>query len=269
MAGRGRGRAAFPEVRHQLRRPKEEPEEAGPVGPGGDAKPTGENEQPPPSTPISAVPNKQENDEIKKLCTQFKYLQASDAAFAKHLSLLTEKLKTPHDMDNAVNAMYELCLLGPDQAEVTCQAIVQLCHVEIDGCKLRTKVLTRMQQEFEGFEQKAESSPQAFLSNAIFLCEFYTRYLLQGKPVNPLRVPVWKYLEYMLESRKPFFLSHCFRLVQNKIGFFVKHNRSELEANFLTRLREVILDEKVPKMHRSSALETLEHALKELTPKPS
>lgn len=57
--------------------------------------------------------------------------------------------------------------------------------------------------------------------------------------------------------------------VQSKIGFFVKHNRSELEANFLTRLREVILDEKVPKMHRSSALETLEHALKELTPKTS
>lgn len=70
-----------------------------------------------------------------------------------------------------------------------------------------------------GFEQKAESSPQAFLSNAIFLCEFYTRYLLQGKPVNPLRVPVWKYLEYMLESRKPFFLSHCFRLVSILFNF--------------------------------------------------
>lgn len=268
MAGRGRGRAAFPEVRHQLRRPKEEPEDAGPVGPGGDTKPA-ENEQPPPSTPISAAPSKQENDEIKKLCTQFKYLQASDAAFAKHLSVLTGKLKTPHDIDDVVNAMYELCLLGPDQAEVTCEAIAQLCDVEIDGCKLRTKVLMRMQQEFEGFEKKADSSPQAFLSNTIFLCEFYTRYLLLGKPVNRLKVPLWKCLEHMLESRKPFLLSHCFRLVQSKIGFFVQHNQPELEANFLTKLREVILDEKVPKTHRSSALETLEHALKELTRKTS
>lgn len=261
MAGRGRGRATFPEVRHQLRRPKEEPEDL--VGPGVDTKPD-ENKQPPAASPTTTAPAKQEN-EIKGLCSQFKYMQTSDPNFDKAVSTLTEKLKTPSDIDDAVNAMYEISLLAPDLAERTCQAITQLSHIEIDGCKLRNKVLTRMQQEFEGFEQKAETSPQAFLSNTIFLCEFYTRYLLQGKPVNPLRVPVWKYLEYMLDSRKPFFLNHCFRLVQSKVGFFVKHNRPELEGNFLTKLREVILDEKVPKAHRSSALETLELILKELT----
>lgn len=261
MAGRGRGRAAFPEVRHQLRRPKEEPEDV--VGPGGDTKPD-ENKQPQPSSPITAAPAKQEN-EIRGLCSQFKYLQASDTNFDKAISAITEKLKAPSDIDDVVNAMYEICLLGPDQAEGTCHAITQLSHVEIDGCKLRNKVLTRMQQEFEEFEEKAESSPQAFLSNTIFLCEFYTRYLLQGKPVNPLRVPVWRYLEYMLGSRKPFFLNYCFRLVQSKVSFFVKHNRPELEGTFLTKLREVVLDEKVPKTHRSSALETLELILKELT----
>uniref|UniRef100_G3MPG0 MIF4G domain-containing protein n=1 Tax=Amblyomma maculatum TaxID=34609 RepID=G3MPG0_AMBMU len=258
MAGRGRGtRAAFPEVRHQLRRPKDDCEKSVIPGPGGDASPDG-------NTPLPPAPVKEENDEIKKLCTQFKYLDATDPNFSKHLTLLTSKLTSSKDVEDTVNTMYELCLLGPEQAEVTCQALVQLCNVEVDGVKLRSKVLTKMQHEFEGFEEKAESSPQLVISNAIFLCEFYTRYLVQGKPVNPLRGPLWKYLEFMLQSRKPYFISHCLRLVQNKMGFFVTHNRPELESDYLKLLRDVVLDEKVQKVHRSLALDTLECALKAL-----
>ncbi|KAK8786706.1 hypothetical protein V5799_023517 [Amblyomma americanum] len=264
MAGRGRGsRAAFPEVRHQLRRPKDDCEQSTvTAGPGGDANPDG-------NAPLPPTPAKEENDEIKKLCAQFKYLHTSDPTFSKHLAVLTDKLKSPKDMEDAVNTMYELCLLGPDQAEVTCHALVQLCNVEIDGVKLRSKILTKMQHEFEGFEEKAESSPQTIISNAIFLCEFYTLYLVQGKPVNPLRGPLWKYLSFMLESRKPYFLSHCFRLVQTKIGFFVKHNRPELEGDYIKKLKDAVLDEKVQKMHRSSALDTLECVWKALTQKGS
>lgn len=55
MAGRGRGKAAFPEVRHQLRRPKEDPEDA--AEPKGDSK-RDENKQQPPSTPVDAAPVK-------------------------------------------------------------------------------------------------------------------------------------------------------------------------------------------------------------------
>ncbi|KAL3205140.1 hypothetical protein MRX96_040895 [Rhipicephalus microplus] len=261
MAGRGRGKAAFPEVRHQLRRPKEDPEDT--AEPKGDSK-RDENKQQPPSTPVDAAPVKVEK-EIRGLCSQFKYLQASDSNFDKALSAVNEKLKTSKDIDDVVNSMYEICLLGPDQALGTCQAMTRLSNVEIDGCKLRTKLLTRLQQEFEGFEEKAESSPQAFLSNTVFLCEYYTQYLLHGAPVNSLKAPVWRYLEFMLQSRKPYFLNQCFRLVQSKVGFFMKHSRPELEGNFLTKLREVVLDEKVPKTHRSFGLETLELILKELT----
>lgn len=88
---------------------------------------------------------------------------------------------------------------------------------------------------FTGFEEKAVSSPQAVLCNAILLCGFYTRCLLHGKPINPLRAPTWKYLTYMLESRKQLFLKHCFQLVCNILflvlfSFFNRNRKQAVHA---------------------------------------
>ncbi|CAN8013580.1 unnamed protein product [Ixodes persulcatus] len=256
MAGRGRGgRAAFPEIRHQLRRPKDEvpaPNESHPEV--GDTKK--EQVQPPLST---------ENDEIKKLCQHFKYLQASDTNFTKHLTSLRGQIKTDEDADHAAECIYDLGQLGPDQAEVASVIAVQLADLEVGSSKLRSKILSRMQTDFEGFEEKAKSSPNSVLCSTIFLCEFYSRYLINGLPLKPLRVPVWKCLEYMLQSREQYFTKHCLRLIRAKGAFLMKHNPDEVES-FLVHLRDLILEGAVEKTTRSLALETLEFILRDLMP---
>ncbi|KAH9368795.1 uncharacterized protein LOC144178510 [Haemaphysalis longicornis] len=262
MAGRGRGRAAFPEVRHQLRRPKDGDEASTAIGPDGDAKPVISKPESP-ILPKAKVPV-QEDGVIRGVCLQFQNLTFGDSQYPILLGLLLDKVKLQKDVDEVANGMYEVCQLGPEQAEVACRALVFMAEMEVDGYKLRTKLLTRMQLEFEGFEEKAVSSPQAVLCNAILLCGFYTRCLLHGKPINPLRAPTWKYLTYMLESRKQLFLKHCFQLLKSRVKFFVRHNPQELEE-FLLKLQDLVLDEKEPKEMRSEALDILKCIWQETT----
>lgn len=254
MAGRGRGRAAFPEVRHQLRRPKDGDDANTAVGPDGDAKPLISKPESP-ILPKAKVPV-QEDGVIRGICLQFREVKFGDSQYPILIGLLLDKVKVQKDVDEVASGMYEVCQSGPQQAEVACCALVVMATMEVDGYKLRTKLLTRMQLEFEGFEEKAVSSPQTVLCNAILLCGYYTRCLLQGKPINPLRAPTWKYLTYMLESRKQLFLKHCCHLLKNRINFFVQHNSQDLEE-FLPKLQDLVLDEKEPKEMRSEALDTL------------
>lgn len=255
MAGRGRGsRAAFPEVRHQLRRPKDD-------SPQIESAPAGDSSEKEPQ-----VSSLTENDDIKKLCGQFKYLEASDTDFQKHLSSLKQKLETKEDLEHAARYIYELGQLGPDQAEVASRVAVRLADVALDGVKLRRHLLLRMQTDFEALKERSQSSPDSVLFSAIFLCEFYSGYHIMGtEPLNSLRVPVWEYLKFMLLSRKPYYVKHCLRLMNSKGAFFVKHCSKELEA-FLVHIREFVLDEEIDRTSRSSALETLEHICRELLP---
>ncbi|CAN7982808.1 unnamed protein product [Ixodes hexagonus] len=264
MAGRGRsGRAAFPEIRHQLRRPKDEVPPQNESHPGvGDVKK--EQAQPPISTVIATGV---EDDDIKKLCQQFKYLQASDTNFTKHLASLRGQIKTEEDVAHVAECIYDLGRLGPDQAEVASVVAVELADIEIGSSrKLRFKILSLMQRDFEGFEEKAKSSPDSVLCSTIFLCEFYTRYLLfGGEPLEPLREPLWKYFEFMLQSRKQYFTKHCLRLVRAKGAFLRRHDPNGLES-FLVHLRELILEGDVERTTRSATLETLEFILREVMP---
>lgn len=256
MAGRGRGRAAFPEVRHQLRRPKDDDEkkENTAAGPEGDAKP--EICEPESQTPVRTVVPP-EDGVLKGICMQLKGVKGGSSDFLKLVGLIVDKAKTKKDVDEVENGIYEVSQSGPEQAEVASQAFAALSDLEVDRYKLRTKLLTRMQLEFEEFEEKAKPSPLSLVCSAIFLCGFYTRYRLHGKPIKPLGTPVWKYIMYMLESREQFYLNQCFELVKSKIKFFLQYNRKEIEELFLPKVQEILLDPKTVKEIQSSALDTM------------
>lgn len=252
MAGRGRGRAAFPEVRHQLRRPKDDDEkkENTAAGPEGDAKPEiREPESPTPTTPEDSL--------LRGICMQLKGVKGGSSDFLRLVGLIVGKAKTQKDVDEVANGIYDLSRLGPEQAEVASQAFAALSDLEVDGYKLRTKLLMRMQREFEEFEEKAKPSPQWVVCSAVFLCGFYARYRLQGQPIRPLGTPVWEYVMYMLETRDQFCVEQCFVLMKSKIKFFAQHNRKEVEEKFLPKVQEILMDQKTVTEIRLSALETM------------
>ncbi|XP_064471681.1 uncharacterized protein LOC135385956 [Ornithodoros turicata] len=150
MAGRGRGKvaiAAFPEVRHQLRRPKEEL-----LAVNGSTTTNSSVD----GTPQKTTDDTPDSEDLKKLCFRLKYLlSSSDSDFPKTIGAVKVAVKTKNDARSASEYMHELSQLGADQAKITALAFVALADWEIEGSKFRKFLLDKMQADFEGFKEKS------------------------------------------------------------------------------------------------------------------
>ncbi|XP_066293987.1 CBP80/20-dependent translation initiation factor-like [Branchiostoma lanceolatum] len=158
-----------------------------------------------------------------------------------------------------VRTTYNKSVEDQNFAKVGARLCGEMATHEVDGVKLRSEVLTRLQEDFKKKESLHASDGAVFLGFVTLLCELFGVLHINGEPMKALVGPVYDTLMELLSSKC---VSNdevlCCTMQLEHIGQTLERNDSSRMSTLMGKVRDCALGKNTTPFSRCLIMEIVE-----------